>query len=439
MKKYLVILLAILIVTTVAFAGKTKLTLWTMRTVSSQIDNLKRDIEEFEKLNPNIEVSIEAVSYDTVYQRLLTAGLVSELPDVFNCIEAMVAFMQARNYLVPMDDVVDTLGKENFFPRYLKWMKLNDHYWAVPDWALHQAIYYRKSLFEEKGLEIPKDWNQLLKVAEEMNQDTDNDGDIDSYGLGIPLGKHMVAQQTLGAIMYSNNVSIFNSETGEYEFGDKKEEFIESLDYLVKLYKAVSPQASINWSWADYRNAFVKGVTNMTVGWGAEVLIAMSDNPELLDDIGVFPFPSGPREDSYPPKHNFGGAYFFTVSNNGDERVAASKKLVEFLYEPRRVANRAYTRPIFAMPAYLPAMPYYYEMPIVKQFSGLVRKIEMQIMPYEERHGLEAGLNPVAGEIESSDIFGEAIHHVIIDNWSYEDAFNWLDKQLKELISQIPD
>lgn len=418
-------------------AEEINLKVWTMLTVSTQVDNLKEDLNEFEKLNPGIKVSLEAVSYDTVYQRLLTSGSVGESPDVFNCIEAMVAFMQARGQIESVDDVIQKLGGDNFFKSYLSWIQRDGHYWAVPDWALHQGVYYRKSLFKKNGFSIPKTWDELLEIAKKLNVDDDGDGNIDHYGMGIPLGKHMVAQQTLGAIMYSNGIHIFNPLTGEYEFGVKKNQFIESIDFLINLYNSASPKASINWSWADYRNAFVKGMTNMTIGWGAEVLIAMKDNPELLDDIGIFPFPSGPSEKSYPSRANFGGGYFFTISNNGAQRVEAAKKLLVFLYNNGRAAKRSNTRPIFAMPAYKPALSEYYSFTIPNQFKEIIKIVETQIMPYEFRHGLEAGLNPVAGEIEGSDIFGDAIHSVIFKNWSYEKAFEWLNNEIRDLINQI--
>ncbi len=415
------------------------LTVWTMRTVSSQVENLRKDLDEFEAANPGVTVELESVSYDTVYQRLLTGGRSGEVPDVFNAIEAQVAFMQARDQLAPVDSVLEELGKDNFVQSYLTWVERDGHYWALPDWALHEGLYYRKSLLQDAGLDVPETWDELLEAARALNIDSDGDGTIDSHGMGIPLHKRMVAQQTLGAIMYSNDVHIFDPETGEYQFGDKREGFIESMNFLVTLYEEASPEASLNWSWGDYRNAFVQGVTNMTVGWGAPVLIAMEDNPDMLDDIAVAPFPSGPAVSTYPPPSQFGGAYFFTLADNGPQRFEAAKKLLTHLFEEERVAARANTRPIFALPAYKPSLERYYNYDIPSQFEDVIQTIEQDIMPYEHRHGLEGGLNPVAGEIEASDIFGEAIHNVIVNDWSADRAFNWLDEQLQEIIAQVEE
>ena len=49
---------------------------------------------------------------------------------------------------------------------------------------------------------------------------------------------------------------------------------------MIDLYKAASPPASIEWSWAEYRTAFVKGQVAMTNEWGAVVQMAAEQNPD---------------------------------------------------------------------------------------------------------------------------------------------------------------
>src|SRR5262249_40487320 len=212
----------------------------------------------------------------------------------------------------------------------------------------------------------------------------------------------------------------------------QKDKAVRALKFLVDLYKAASPPASIDWSWGEYRTAFVKEKVAMTFEWGAVVGQTMTDNPGLLDKISVFPFP-GPDASEYPPKGNFGGAYFFTVSKGDPARVEASKKVLRFLWTPDRLAKRANTRPVFAIPPVKAAFesPTYQANPVVKRFNRELRLLFQDVMPYEQRHGLEAGLNPLAGQIESSYIFGDAVQNVILRNWTPEKAVDWIDGQLQ--------
>lgn len=53
------------------------------------------------------------------------------------------------------------------------------------------TVYYNKKMFEDAGLETPWelykqdkwDWNAFAEAAEELTQDTNDDGEVDVYGL----------------------------------------------------------------------------------------------------------------------------------------------------------------------------------------------------------------------------------------------------------------
>jgi ABC-type glycerol-3-phosphate transport system substrate-binding protein len=405
----------------------TDISLWTMRTVETQMANLREDVAEFEKENPGIKVTIEAVPYNVVYPKLAAAIQAGNPPNVFNNIEAMVAFLHAKGVLEPLDDVINGVGRAQFTKKYLDWVSAGGKTWGIPDWALHQAVYYRKDLFAQKKLAIPKSWPELLEVAKALNSPKDG-----IAGMGVPLGREYVGQQTYGAVLYSIGAYVYDPVTGKYAFDKNKEKAVRALKFLVELYRAASPPASVDWSWAEYRTAFVKEKVAMTLEWGAVVGQAASENPGLLDKMSIFPFP-GPDASDYPPKGNFGGAYFFTVSKSDASKVEASKKLIRFLWTPDRLAKRANTRPVFAIPPVKSAFESatYQNNPTVKRFNPEIRMLFQDVMPYEQRHGLEAGLSPLAGQIESSFIFGDAVQNVVLRNWSPEKAVDWIDGQLQ--------
>ena len=405
----------------------TEITLWTMRTVETQMGNLREDVAEFEKQNPGIKATIEAVPYNVVYPKLAAAIQAGTPPNLFNNIEAMVAFMHTKGVLEPIDDVIDGLGRDQFTRKYLDWVTAGGQTWAIPDWALHQAVYYRKDLFAQKKLSVPKSWAELLDVAKALNNPKDG-----MHGMGVPLGREFVGQQTVGAVMYSAGAYVYDPTTRKYVFDKNKDKAVRAVKFLVDLYKGASPPASIDWSWGEYRTAFVKEKVAMTFEWGAVVGQAANENAALLEKIGIFPFP-GPDASDYPPKGSFGGAYFFTVSKSDPAKVEASKKLLRFLWTPDRLAKRANTRPVFAIPPVKAAFESatYQNHPMVKRFAPELRMIVRDVMPYEQRHGLEAGLNPLAGLIESSYVFGDAVQNVILRNWTPERAVDWIDGQLQ--------
>jgi ABC-type glycerol-3-phosphate transport system substrate-binding protein len=169
----------------------------------------------------------------------------------------------------------------------------------------------------------------------------------------------------------------------------------------------------------------------MTNEWGAVVQMAAEQNPDILDKMDVFPFP-GPSADKKPAAALNGG-YYYLIGKSTPEKVAASKKLLTCLYQPRLVAERANTRPIFAIPATKSAFnsETYQSNPQVKRFKPQIDKIFTQVMPSWYRYGMEAGLHPLTGQIEATTFIGDAIQNAALGKITAAAAVDQMDQQLR--------
>jgi ABC-type glycerol-3-phosphate transport system substrate-binding protein len=302
--------------------------------------------------------------------------------------------------------------------------------WGVPDWALHQEVWYRKDLFAKAGLKPPQSWSELLAAAKALNQEA-KDGKPAVYGFAVPMSSALVAPQTYFQIFYSAGGTIFDPKTGNYVFGDQKDIAVKSLRFLVDLYKAASPPSSVEWSWSEYRTAFVKGQVAMTNEWGAVVQMAVEQNPDMLQNMGVFPFP-GPAADKKPAAALNGG-YYYLVGKSTPEKVAASKAILRCMYTVDRVVARANSRPIFAIPSTKSAFnsAQYQSNDMVKRFKPELDTIFNGVMQHWYRYGMEAGLNPLAGQIEATTFIGDAIQNAALGKITVEKAVDQMDEQLK--------
>jgi ABC-type glycerol-3-phosphate transport system substrate-binding protein len=411
--------------------GPVELTLWTNLTVESQATLIQKQVDECLADMPNVTVNFDTVPFGSMYPRLITALQEDNVPNIINSTEGVVAFLQAKDGIVPVDDVIDSLGRDDFVGSYLWAASKDGKVWAVPDWALHQEVWYRKDLFEDQGLDIPQSWDELLSAAKALTQDTDGDGEIDIYGMAVPMGRVQVAAQTYFQILYSAGAYIFDPETGEYVFDDDRDTAIQAMQFMIDLYKAASPPASIEWSWGDFRTAYVEGKVAMTNEWGAVVLQALDQNPEMLDNMDVFPFPA--------PKANeeaaaaLAGGYFYLIGKAPQAEVDASKRLVECMYDVDRVAERANSRPIFAIPATHSAFESetYQSNEMVQRFKPQLDVIFTKVMDKWYRYGMEAGLNPITGQIEATTFIGDAIQNAALDNITAEQAVQQIDEQLQ--------
>ncbi len=413
-----------------------KLVIWTNLTADAQQKVLTKQFTEIAD-EMGIEIEMEAVPFKDMYTKLATAVESGNVPDIMHTNFAGAAYLYSQDMIAPMDDVIDTIGRDDFISTYLRVLTVDNATWGVPDWALHTSVWYRKDLFEQKGLEIPTNWDEFKAVAEALCIDENNDGKTDIYGFAVPMNPVQVAPQTYYEFLYSAGVYTFDPATGEYVFGSQKEKAAEVLDYLVDLYKKASPPSSTEWSWNEYRNALVEGTIAMTLDMGAVIGLAQSNNPEMVEKLGRFDFPG---QNGTKPA-SFGSGYAFVASNQGsDAKVQLTKEFITKLYTPERAAERALSRPMFAFPSLYSALDIYKQDSSVALFQDEIATITDA---FENSnwywYGMEHGLSQMSSQIEATTFFGEAMQNVALGQWTSKEAVDYIDEMLQEQIAIISE
>lgn len=426
-KKLIALLLAVLTMFSLTAIGQAvepeKLVIWTCLTADAQFEVLNKQFTELGK-EMGVEVEVEKLSFSEMIGKLATAAATDEVPDVMHVNFGGTAQLYSDEVLMPLDDIINTIGADDFSDAYKTVLTGADgHIYGLPDWAMHTSVWYRKDLFEEKGLEIPTTWAEFKAVAEALN-----DGDA-MKGFPVPLDGVQVAAQTLYELMCSKGVFFLDPDTGEYVFDKEKDEMIEVIDYLVDLYKTASPAGSLTWSWGDYRNALaVSGTVAMTLDMGAVIGNAQGNAPEMVDKLGCFDFPGvdGNKVAS------FGSGYCFVgTKQESEERTALVSEFLTKLYTPERAAERALSRPMFAFPSYLPAFEIYKASEKVAAFQT---EVETIMNAFENTtwywYGMENGLSPMSAHIEGTTIFGEALQGACDGTYTSEEAYELINDDL---------
>ena len=409
-----------------------KLVVWTNLTAEAQAVVLDKQFTEVAE-EMGVEVEMVTVSFGDMYTKLATAVESGDVPDIMHTNFAGAAYLYSQDMIAGMDDVIDTIGRDDFISTYLDVLTVDGTTWGIPDWALHTSVWYRKDLFDEYGLEIPTNWDEFEAVATTLNIDENGDGNIDIYGFPVPLNPTQVAAQTYYEFLYSAGVYTVYPDTGEYAFGDQKEEAAEVLDYMINLYKEASPPAALDWAWSEYRNALVEGTVAMTLDMGAVVLMSQTNNPDMVAKLGRFDFP-GPDGDK---QASFGSGYAFVASNQGsDAKVQLTKDFLAKLYTPERAAERALSRPMFAFPSMYSALESYKQDESVALFQDEISTITDS---FENTnwywYGMEHGLSQLSSQIEATTFFGEALQGVALDIQTPVEAVDFIDEQLQEQIA----
>jgi N,N'-diacetylchitobiose transport system substrate-binding protein len=409
--------------------GHVTLRFWTNLNVAAQASVIEAQANACAVNMKNVSVEFEAIPFGDMYTKLATSFQADEGPDIMNTNESAVSFAEDAGYLTPVDDIIDAHGRKDFLTRNLATVEKSGKTWAVPDWALHEEIWYRTDLFEKAGLKVPTTWDELLKDAKTLN-----DPSAGVHGFAVPMDSVQVAAQTMYQFLYANHVYTFDPKTGKYAFDADKKATVQAVQFMLDLYHEASPAASRTWSWNDFRNAFAEGKLAMTPDFGAVVGLIQTNNPDLLDKISAFELPARTAGETSGGTLGAGG-YYYMIGKNGKAREAAAKKLVTCMMTPELAAERANTRPVFAIPAMTSAAETatYKNNEVVKRFS---KEIAMIRSTKQYHYGMEAGLNPMGGQIESTTFIGDALQSAAAGNISAAEAVDQINTQLKRIASK---
>ena len=87
-------------------------------------------------------------------------------------------------------------------------------------------VYYRPSIFEKAGVEVPKTYDEFLEAIKKCTMDTDGDGETDVYGFGMRGAKG--GQEPWGSFIYG--------EGGDFENLTSKES-VKGMQDFIDLYE----------------------------------------------------------------------------------------------------------------------------------------------------------------------------------------------------------
>ena len=118
-----------------------------------------------------IQVAVNTVQHET-FQEQINNYLQGRPDDVFSWFAGYrMQFFAAQGLATPISDVWQKVGGNYSEPLKAASTGADGQQYFIPFYYYPWAVFYRKSLFEEKGYEIPKTLDQLRSVAARMQQD----------------------------------------------------------------------------------------------------------------------------------------------------------------------------------------------------------------------------------------------------------------------------
>jgi len=187
--------------------------------------SIKPLIPEFEELT-GIKVVFEVFAEEQFRQKLsIELSSRKGLVDVF----MLQPHQDARRYsklgwVEPIGEYVQNskitnpdFNFEDFTESGIKGETINGRLIGLPIQQSVHLLTYWKDLFEEYGVEVPKDFEELEAAAEKLTLDTDGDGKIDIYGI-VNRGRGAAAVHSVSSFLQARQAVYLLPSFGDFQW-----------------------------------------------------------------------------------------------------------------------------------------------------------------------------------------------------------------------------
>lgn len=268
-------------------------------------------IARFNENNPDVEVKqtcVPVTSWSDFIQKWITMSTSGEAPDVINIGLEAVQMAVSNDLLMPLDEIVSedqdlSKVKEEYAPVLLDGFSVDDNLYGLPNGTQTMVMYYNKTMFDEAGLEYPKDgwtWDEFYEDAKKL---TKSDGSV--YGFGLSSSYFQLTP------WWSTNNTALVDENQNPALNSKK--MVESVEFLDKLVKEKVTPDPIS---SDVYTMFSSKQLAM-VGAGRWVLNTWQDAGLTNADFDCVQWPVNEKEGSV-----FGGAAWCISKNTENKELS---------------------------------------------------------------------------------------------------------------------
>jgi multiple sugar transport system substrate-binding protein len=134
---------------------------------------------------------IEVAERDELIAQLATSIAAGDPPDLFLLNYRYYGTFFAAGALEPLGPFIEgsaTLDESAFFPEAMAAFRDDGVQTCLPQNVASLVVYVNRDLFREAGVAFPEgewSWAEMVRRAEALTRDTDGDGVVDVYGLGV--------------------------------------------------------------------------------------------------------------------------------------------------------------------------------------------------------------------------------------------------------------
>ncbi len=407
-----------------------EITFWHSFTQGPRLDTIQNAADSFMKEHPNVKINIETFSWSDFYTKWTTGLASGNVPDMSTALPNHVVEMIDADAVIPLDDLIDEVGRDRFYEAPLTEMTAEDgHTYGVPLYSHAQVMWYRKDLMEKYNLEVPKTWDELYDAAKTI---TDGEGGA-VYGCSVPMGtSDMMATRYLNFYVRSAGERLLNDDNSA---NLTSQAAIDGINYWVKMYKDCSPAESINYNVLDQATMYYQGTNAFDFNSGFQIGGVQTNSPDLVDQISCAPMPAlneGDEQKGYETSN------IPMVIWKNSKHPEICQAFIEYLYQPENYVPFLLSVPVGMLPALkdIAENEEFLSDPTVQQFKSELDVISKAVGE-GTAIGMENGPCPQAGLLTSQHVIEDMFQDIILNGTDTEKAAQNAQDELDELFETL--
>ena len=242
----------------------------------------------FEKENPDIDINIEVVPWDTLLQRLTTDIAGGVAPDISIIGTRWLLDFAEQGIAEPIDDYLTPEFKSTFIDTFMQPSVIDGQIMGLPVAASARAMLVNMDLFEKAGATPPTTWEELYEAAKKISALPN------TYAMGLQ-GKEIETDAYFYYALWTFGGNILNEDGTS---GLDSPEAIEAARFYKKMLdEGLTQPSPTNYSRENVFNLFKQGRVGMIFTFPMLIPQLKEEAPDL--DYKVMPFPEKAAKATY--------------------------------------------------------------------------------------------------------------------------------------------
>ncbi|MBI9096562.1 MAG: sugar ABC transporter substrate-binding protein [Sphaerochaeta sp.] len=406
-----------------------EITFWHSFTQGQRLETIEKAAKDFMVLHPEVKINIQTFSWSDFYKKWTTGLASGNVPDMSSALPPQVVEMIDAEAVLPLDDLIDSIGRDRFYQNALSEMSKDGNTYAIPLYATTEAMWYRKDLLAKYGLEIPRTWDELYDASVIITKG--ENGSV--YGHSVPMGMNdMMATRWLHLYVRSAGETLLTK--------DKKANLtspaaIDGIRYWVKMYKDASPKDSINFNVLDQATLYYQGKLAFDFNTGFHISGVKTNTPSLLPYIDCAPMP---RINLSDPVVGYETNNTPLVVWKASKNPEICKAFIEYFYDPDRYVDFLLSVPVGMMSVLKDVADNerLLSHPLVQEFSNS-QAVMKEMVGGSGAIGMEYGPSLEAGLLTTQRVIENMFQTIIIKDVDVRIAAEEAEKKLNKMFESV--